>query len=184
MHITSKEAVIFVDGNDEICVVDRKGQVDHLQKSPYNYRIDCCLAFLDEAHTRGIDIKLPKNYRAAVTLGANTTKDRLVQACMRMRKLGISQSIVFCISQEIQTKILQATSKSDPALQHSRPRREAAAILVNHTLTHEPQASKEKSYLKAINEMRQCLQELEDRLMRNDESPASPLDLTQRQPTK
>lgn len=40
-----------------------------------------------------------------MTLGANLTKDRLVQACMRMRKLGKGQTVVFCISDEIRMKI-------------------------------------------------------------------------------
>jgi hypothetical protein len=53
--------------------------VEHLQTSPYADQLDVCLVFLDEAHTRGTDLKLPDNYRAAVTLGANLTKDRLVQ---------------------------------------------------------------------------------------------------------
>ncbi|KAF2765282.1 hypothetical protein EJ03DRAFT_377931 [Teratosphaeria nubilosa] len=106
------EAVIFVDDNDEICVVDRKGRLEHLQRSSYQGRMEMCLVFLDEAHTRGIDLKLPSNYRAAVTLGANLTKGRLVQACMRLRKLGKGQSVVFCIPEEIQTKILKTTSKA------------------------------------------------------------------------
>jgi hypothetical protein len=33
----------------------------------------------DECHTSGIDLRLPQDYRAAVTLGANLTKDKLVQ---------------------------------------------------------------------------------------------------------
>ncbi|KAF4474465.1 hypothetical protein CGGC5_v017139 [Colletotrichum fructicola Nara gc5] len=53
----------------------------------------------------GTDLKLPANYRAAVTLGASLTKDRLVQACMRMRKLGKGQSVTFCVPDEIQQKI-------------------------------------------------------------------------------
>lgn len=101
----SKEAAVFVNSSDELCVVDRKGRVDLLQTSPFASRLDACLAFLDESHTRGIDLKLPLNYRAAVTLGAHLSKDRLVQACMRMRKLGQGQSVVFCISPEIQAKI-------------------------------------------------------------------------------
>ncbi|GAB7331594.1 hypothetical protein MBLNU13_g02973t1 [Cladosporium sp. NU13] len=101
----SKEAAVFVNASDELCVVDRKGRVDLLQTSPFASRLDACLAFLDESHTRGIDLKLPLNYRAAVTLGAHLSKDRLVQACMRMRKLGQGQSVVFCISPEIQAKI-------------------------------------------------------------------------------
>ena len=101
----SKEAVIFVNDSDEFCVLDRKGQPELLQTSPYASRLDACLVFLDESHTRGIDLQMPPDYRAAVTLGAHLTKDRLVQACMRMRKLGQGQSVVFCISQEIQAKI-------------------------------------------------------------------------------
>ena len=36
-------------------------------------------------------------------------------ACMRMRKLGKGQSVVFCVPEEIKTKILQHTSKRDDA---------------------------------------------------------------------
>ncbi|KAM0718943.1 hypothetical protein Q7P37_006015 [Cladosporium fusiforme] len=102
---SGKEAVVFVNDSDELCVVDRRGRVDQLQTSPFASRLDICLAFLDESHTRGIDLRLPSDYRAAVTLGAHLTRDRLVQACMRMRKLGKGQSVVFCVSPEIQSKI-------------------------------------------------------------------------------
>jgi len=102
-----KEAAVFVNSLDELCVVDRSDRVDLLQTSPYYSRLDICLVFLDESHTRGTDLKLPGNYRAAVTLGAHLTKDRLVQACMRMRKLGQGQTVVFCIPQEIQSRITE-----------------------------------------------------------------------------
>ncbi|KAK5994206.1 hypothetical protein PT974_07649 [Cladobotryum mycophilum] len=100
-----KEAVVFFNDFDDLCVVDRRGHVEHLQTSPYSQQLDRCLVFLDESHTRGTDLKLPRDYRAAVTLGANLTKDRLVQACMRMRNLGRGQSVVFCVSEEIESKI-------------------------------------------------------------------------------
>lgn len=74
-----KEAAVFVDDDDELSVVDRNGNVEILQTSPYLKRLDSCLVFLDEAHTRGIDLRLPTHYRAAVTLGAGLTKDRIVQ---------------------------------------------------------------------------------------------------------
>jgi hypothetical protein len=123
-------AVVFVNDSDELCVVDRTGLVELLQVSPYGKQMEACLVFLDEAHTRGIDLHLPQNYRAAVTLGPGITKDKLVQgkeasiaarvslansfytACMRLRKLGKGQSVVFCISQEIQTKILSLIGES------------------------------------------------------------------------
>lgn len=72
-------AVIFFNEDDELSVIDRNEQIERLQTSPFADQLDVCLVFLDEAHTRGTDLKLPVYYKAAVTLGANLTKDRLVQ---------------------------------------------------------------------------------------------------------
>ncbi|KAB8071219.1 hypothetical protein BDV29DRAFT_159701 [Aspergillus leporis] len=126
------QAVVFVNENDEISVIDRHGQIELLQISPFAKQLEACFVFLDEAHTRGIDLKLPQNYRAAVTLGAASTKDKLVQgkvaallrmkaqlinkyktACMRLRKLGKGQSVVFCIPEEIKVKVLSLTGKQN-----------------------------------------------------------------------
>lgn len=109
-HDATKEAAVFVNDDDELCVVDREDRVDLLRASSFFSRLDSCLIFLDEAHTRGIDLRLPSHYRAAVTLGVGLTKDRLTQACMRMRKLGKGQTVVFCISQEIQARIMERTA--------------------------------------------------------------------------
>jgi hypothetical protein len=106
------KAVVFFNDKEELSVLDRNGRVESLQISAFAKQLDECLVYLDEAHTRGTDLKLPRTCRAAVTLGANLTKDRLVQACMRMRKLGKGQSVVFCIPEEIQMKILEQTSKA------------------------------------------------------------------------
>ncbi|KAL8375542.1 hypothetical protein RB599_002029 [Gaeumannomyces hyphopodioides] len=106
------KACVFVNDKDELQVVDLKGHTEPLLISPFYRQLDVCLVFLDEAHTRGTDLKLPDNYRAALTLGANLTKDRLTQAAMRMRKLGKGQSITFCVPQEIETKILQRAGKN------------------------------------------------------------------------
>lgn len=73
------QAAVFFNDSDELCVIDRKGRVESWQTSPFLKQPDACVVFLDEAHTRGTDMKLPANYRAAVTLGPNLTKDRLVQ---------------------------------------------------------------------------------------------------------
>ena len=73
------EAVVYFDDQDELSIVDRRGHLEALQTSPYAAQLDVCLIYLDEAHTRGTDLKLPQYYRAAVTLGAGLTKDRLVQ---------------------------------------------------------------------------------------------------------
>ncbi|KAF7920916.1 hypothetical protein EAE99_007768 [Botrytis elliptica] len=101
------QAAIYFDENDILSVVDRFDCIEPLQVSPFAKQMDKCLVFLDESHTRGTDLRLPQDYRAAVTLGNNLTKDRLVQACMRMRKLAYGQSVVFCVPEMIANKILQ-----------------------------------------------------------------------------
>ncbi|KAN0110108.1 hypothetical protein V8E51_006495 [Hyaloscypha variabilis] len=106
-----REAVIFFNYSDELSVIDRKGIIEPLQTSSFVKRLDACLVFLDEAHTRGTDLKLPPASRAALTLGPNLTKDRMIQACMRMRRLGKGHSVVFCVPEEISNKILAQTQK-------------------------------------------------------------------------
>lgn len=127
----STQAVVFFNDADELLVFDKSGNVEELQVSPFATQLDLCLIFLDESHTRGTDLKLPAEYQAAVTLGANLTKDRLVQgkswakiktsfeaisnssqACMRMRRLGKGQSVVFCIPWEVEHKILTQQSRN------------------------------------------------------------------------
>lgn len=78
-----KQAVVFFDEGDNLMVCDRAGHVEAFQTSPYSKQLDLCYVFLDEAHTRGTDLKLPQDYRAVVTLGAGLTKDRLVQGKLR-----------------------------------------------------------------------------------------------------
>ena len=73
------QGIVFVNSYDEVVVLDRNGRVEALQTSPFLRQMEACFVFLDEAHTRGIDLKLPLGYRAAVTLGPAITKDELVQ---------------------------------------------------------------------------------------------------------
>lgn len=80
MHdVESARGVIFFNDDEELTILDREGVEEPFQTSALAHQIDTCLVFLDEAHTRGTDLRLPQEYRAAVTLGANLTKDRLVQ---------------------------------------------------------------------------------------------------------
>lgn len=73
------KAVVFFSNDEELSVLDRRGHVELLNESPFSKQLGDCLIYLDEAHTRGTDLKLPTEYRAAVTLGPHLTKDRLVQ---------------------------------------------------------------------------------------------------------
>lgn len=77
--VPEAEAAVYFDGRDEKMVVDRNNHVERLIASPFNERLDACVVFLDQHHSRGVDLKLPTNFRAAVTLGPRLTKDRLVQ---------------------------------------------------------------------------------------------------------
>ncbi|EJT74694.1 hypothetical protein GGTG_08532 [Gaeumannomyces tritici R3-111a-1] len=115
-----KKACVFVDVKDNVLqVVDLEGHTEPLQTSPFGRQLDACLVFLDQAHTRGTDLKLPSHYRAALTLGANLTKDRLAQAAMRMRGLGEGQAVTFCVPQEIKGRILQRTDERRQQQQQS-----------------------------------------------------------------
>ena len=72
-------AAVYFNEDDELTVLTRENVKEPVMISAFADRLDQCLVYLDEAHTRGTDLKLPSNCRAAVTLGPNLTKDRLVQ---------------------------------------------------------------------------------------------------------
>ncbi|KAL8365011.1 hypothetical protein RB595_004022 [Gaeumannomyces hyphopodioides] len=99
------DAAVFFNSDEDMCVTARDGTTEPFLGSPYADDTTPCLVYLDEAHARGTDLRLPNDHRAAVTLGPGMTKDRLVQACMRMRGLGRGQSVVFLVPAEIRRKI-------------------------------------------------------------------------------
>ncbi|UJR20208.1 hypothetical protein I4U23_023339 [Adineta vaga] len=106
-------AVYF--NSDSIVVCDRQNHPPHLfVTSPASERLDRCVFYLDEIHTRGTDFKFPKGFRAAVTLGNGLTKDRFVQACMRMRKLGNGHSLTFLSSYEVHHQITRLILRTNP----------------------------------------------------------------------
>jgi hypothetical protein len=72
-------AAIFFSDNDELAVLTQDGTVESFISSPFSQQLDKCLVYLDDSHTRGTDLKLPRGTRAAVTLGPKVTKDRLLQ---------------------------------------------------------------------------------------------------------
>ena len=73
------DAGIFFDEDDNVMVLTRDLKLEKLAASSFQNRMDRCVVYLDEVHTRGTDLKLPATTRAAVTLGPRLTKDRLVQ---------------------------------------------------------------------------------------------------------
>ncbi|CAE6532541.1 unnamed protein product [Rhizoctonia solani] len=101
-------AAVYFNDNDELLVLSQDEGPSRLITSPFAQRLDQCIVYLDDSHTRGTDLKLPRDARGAVTLGPKVTKDRLAQGCMRMRKLGRSQSVMFFAPFEIDSQIRQA----------------------------------------------------------------------------
>ena len=78
---------IYFNENDELTVLARNGITQLLSLSPLSQQLACCVVYLDHAHTRGTDLRLPVGSRAAVTLGPKVTKDALVQGSFRRRDL-------------------------------------------------------------------------------------------------
>jgi len=72
-------AGVFFDDADNLSVLTQDGVVESFYSSSFFHLLDQCIVYLDDAHTRGTDLKLPLNFRAVVTLGPKVTKDRLVQ---------------------------------------------------------------------------------------------------------
>jgi len=72
-------AAVFFNESDDLTVLTQDGTIEPLIASPFNRKLDKCVVYLDDAHTRGTDLKLPKGARAAVTLGPKVAKDKLLQ---------------------------------------------------------------------------------------------------------
>lgn len=101
------QGAVYFDKNGRIMVRAR------FQKSPmpllassFADKMDECVVYVDEAHTRGTDLKLPLQAKGAVTLGMGQTKDQTVQAAMRLRQLGSTQSVAFVAPPEVYQSIL------------------------------------------------------------------------------
>lgn len=74
------QGAVYFGHNSQILVRARfqKSPVP-LLSSPFAENLDQCVVYIDEAHTRGTDLKLPPNAKGAVTLGMDQTKDQTVQ---------------------------------------------------------------------------------------------------------
>lgn len=99
------DATVYFDSYDVMMTVDRNGIITEFDYSVYRNKLDRCLVYLDDAHTRGTDLKFPLGWRACVTLSGEITRDKTVQACMRLRLLGQGHSIVFMASYEADVRI-------------------------------------------------------------------------------
>jgi hypothetical protein len=72
-------AAVYFDNNNKACVCYRQGKILPLVATSFADDLRECLVYLDEAHTRGTDLKLPPHAIGALTLGLGQTKDHTVQ---------------------------------------------------------------------------------------------------------
>ena len=114
------EAAVYFDSTNKAWVLDRRNKIMPLLASPFVNRLGKCLVYLDQAHTRGTDLKLPHTAHGALTLGLGQTKDHTVQAAMRLRQLGTTQQVTFFAPPEVNQSILDFRQKdSDSFLDSS-----------------------------------------------------------------
>ncbi|EER23013.1 hypothetical protein CPC735_020410 [Coccidioides posadasii C735 delta SOWgp] len=106
-------AVLYFDSDNKPFILYRNGSGTPLLASPYADNLADCLVYLDEAHTRGTDLKMPTAAVAALTLGLGQTKDHTVQAAMRLRQLATTQSVVFFAPPEVHQSILDLQGKQN-----------------------------------------------------------------------
>lgn len=76
---TEAPAAVYFDAENKPFVLYRKGHQIPLLASPFADDLGDCLVYLDEAHTRGTDLKMPPCAVGALTLGLGQTKDHTVQ---------------------------------------------------------------------------------------------------------
>lgn len=104
------KAAVYFDAFDVLQTIDRTGTIAEFDCSVYRENLDRCLVYLDDTHTRGTDLKFPSNWKSCVTLSGEITRDKTVQACMRMRELEEGQSIAFWASYEADLRIRDTIS--------------------------------------------------------------------------
>lgn len=169
---TEAEAAVFFGEDERARVVYRDGKIQPLAASPYHDKLGACVVYLvsparstsipssnslgtfadrekrsqDEAHTRGVDLKMPPRAVAALTLGVMQTKDHTVQGKIpSMYRVGLCADHHLTISCHATTAtgdfsighLLCATrsapehsqhSQGEPQWTHRLPRRDHLAI--------------------------------------------------------
>ena len=80
-------AAVYFNADNKPVVLYRQGHEIPLLASPFATDLGDCLVYLDEAHTRGTDLKMPACARGALTLGLGQTKDHTVQGLSASTRL-------------------------------------------------------------------------------------------------
>lgn len=73
------QAALYFNKENKPYICYRHGSLVPLSASPFADDLSDCLVYLDDAHTRGTDLKMPNKAIGALTLGLGQTKDHTVQ---------------------------------------------------------------------------------------------------------
>lgn len=98
-------AVYYDNANTIVCLSRRTGEVTPFSLSPCAQDMSRALLYLDDAHCRGSDFRLPLTAKGILTLGKGMCKDKLLQSAMRLRQLGRGQRLTFIASREVDAQI-------------------------------------------------------------------------------
>ncbi|EDU40144.1 conserved hypothetical protein [Pyrenophora tritici-repentis Pt-1C-BFP] len=101
------QAVVYFE-DEELSVLDRNSRIEPFQTSPYSRMLESCTVYLDESHTRGTDLRLPRNYRAALTLA----KSQVFRSKCMLKDEAAS----------LETRYRLQSQKSDGFSQRSNPK--------------------------------------------------------------
>lgn len=78
-RVHEAQGAVYFGTDNKAWVQYRAGKAVPLITTSFAENLDNCLVYLDEAHTRSTDLKLPAQARGALTLDLNQTKDHTVQ---------------------------------------------------------------------------------------------------------
>lgn len=112
------DAAVYFDKHDKLQTIDRHNNVTEFDYSVYREDLSKCVVYLDDAHTRGTDLKFPPDWKACVTLSGDITRDKTVQSCMRMRQLASTQSILFWASTEADIRLRELSGQRKVQSEH------------------------------------------------------------------
>jgi len=108
------KGVVFFDQKENTWYVrSRLCESWPLGSSPLHER-DCFVIY-NESHCRGADMKLRTDALAVLTLGPDMSKDTLMQAAGRLRKLDQEQRLLFAVPPKLEPKIRGALPVSSSA---------------------------------------------------------------------
>ena len=108
-----KKAIVSFNAQNELMVKATKEAADKPLASCTNLDPNDRFIIYDNVHTTGTDIANDINARAAVTIGAKTTRTDLFQGIARMRKLKQGQRVDFIIEESVARLIRETLGKKE-----------------------------------------------------------------------